>query len=101
MKQTMLVVALFSTGCVTQGTYDALKADHDPGQGLQKLALIAHPRIAGAHAAPELRIIPAERLLNLLQLALLVFWERHDASPTREPCAELLFGNYLMYPFVF
>jgi hypothetical protein len=34
-----------------------------------------HPRIAGAHATPELRIIPVERLLDLLQLALFVFWE--------------------------
>ena len=39
-----------------------------------------HPRIADAHETPELRVIPAERLLDLLQLALLVFWGRHDAS---------------------
>jgi len=58
-----------------------------------------HPRIAGAHETPELRIIPVERLLNLLQLTLLVFWE-HDASQEK-PCAEHVFGNYLIYPFVF
>ncbi len=64
------------------------------------LRFITHLRIAGAYAAPELRIIPAERLLNLLQLALLVFWERHDAPPKKEPCAEHMFGNYLIYQFV-
>jgi len=41
---------------------------------------------------PELRIIPVERLLNLLQLALLVFWERHDASREKS-CAEHMFGD--------
>jgi hypothetical protein len=53
---------------------------------MSELALILHPRIGGAHETPELRVIPVERLLNLLQLALLVFWERHDAS-REKPCA--------------
>jgi hypothetical protein len=39
-----------------------------------------HAWIAGAYETPELRILPVERLLDLLQLALLVFRERHDAS---------------------
>ncbi len=54
-------------------------ASHDPKQGLYELAPIVHPRIADAHETSELRIIPVERPLYLLQLALLVFWE-HDAS---------------------
>ena len=54
--------------------------DHDPEQGIFELALILHPRISRAHETHEPRVIPAERLLNLLQLALLVCWERHDAS---------------------
>ena len=73
--------------------------NHDPEQCPHELALIAHPRIAGAHETPELRIIPVQRPLNLLQLALLVFWE-HDASHVK-PCAEQMFANYLEYPFVF
>ena len=73
-------------------------ANHDPEQGPYELALIVHPRIAGAHETPELRIIPVQRLLNLLQLALLVFWE-HDASQEK-PYAEHMFGNYLIYLFV-
>jgi hypothetical protein len=40
---------------------------------------LAHLRIAGVHATRELRIIPAGRLLDLRQLALFVFWERHGA----------------------
>jgi len=71
-------------------------ANHEPELGLYELALITPLRIAGVHPAPELRIIPVERLLNLLQLALLVFWERHDAPPKREPCAENIFGNCLI-----
>jgi len=54
-----------------------------------------HPRIAGAHETPELRIIPVQRLLNLLQLAPLVFWE-HDASQVK-PCAEHVFGDVTSY----
>jgi hypothetical protein len=57
---------------------------------------MVHPWIAGAHPAPELRIIPVERLHNLLQLALLIFWERHDAPPKRNPYAEHVFGNYVI-----
>ena len=51
-----------------------------PIEALGKLALIVHARIAGAHETPELRILPVQRLLDLLQLALLMFRERHDAS---------------------
>ena len=45
-----------------------------------------HVRVGGAHETRELRVHPVERLLNLLQLALLVFWERHGAS-REKPCA--------------
>ena len=55
-------------------------ADGDADDGLGQLPLIVHARIAGAHETPELRILPVERLLDLLQLALLMFRERHDAS---------------------
>ena len=58
-------------------------ANHDPEQGLHELARMVHPRIAGAHETRELRIIPVERLLDLLELTLLVFWERHDPSPEK------------------
>jgi hypothetical protein len=39
------------------------------------------PRIAGADATRELRVILIQRPLDLAQLALLVFWERHDPPP--------------------
>jgi hypothetical protein len=55
-------------------------ADQDADERLDQLALIVHAWIAEAHETPELRILPVERLLDLLQLALLVFRERHDAS---------------------
>jgi hypothetical protein len=42
---------------------------------------------ASGNADAELRVIPVERLLNLLQPALLVFWEWHDAPPKRENLA--------------
>jgi hypothetical protein len=76
-------------------------ADHDPGQGLDELTLMVHPRIAGAHETRKLRIIPAERLLNLLQLALLVFWERHDPSREKTLRRARVRRCHLIYPFVF
>ena len=75
-------------------------ANHDPEQGPYELALIAHPRIADAHETPELRVIPVERLLNLLQLALLVFWE-HDASQEQTSRRARIRRCHLAYPFVF
>ena len=54
--------------------------DKHTDQTLGQLALIVHTRVAGAHKTPKLRVLPIERLLDLLQLALLVFRERHDAS---------------------
>jgi transglutaminase-like putative cysteine protease len=57
----------------------ATPEDH-PDKGLRQLALVVHTRVARAHQAPEPRILPVERLLDLLQLALLMFRERHDAS---------------------
>ena len=80
---------------------DSSGADHDPEQDLQEYALIAHPRIADAHETRELRIILIQRPLDLPQLALLVFWKRHDAPPKRKPCTEHVFGNHHMYPFIF
>jgi len=38
----------------------------DADEGLRQLTLIVHTRIAGAHETPELRILPVERLLDLL-----------------------------------
>jgi len=38
----------------------------DADEGLRQLALIVHPRVTGAHETPELRILPIERLLDLL-----------------------------------
>src|ERR1700730_6090904 len=38
----------------------------DADEGLHQLALIVHTRIARAHETPELRILPVERLLDLL-----------------------------------
>ena len=59
---------------------DRAAAGQDTDKRLHQLALVVHAWIAGAHDTPELRILPVERLLDLLQLALLVFRERHDAS---------------------
>ena len=55
-------------------------ADQHPDQGLRQSSLVVHTRIAGTHETPEFRILPVERLLDRLKLALLVFRERHDAS---------------------
>ena len=40
--------------------------DDDADEGLYQLALIVNARIARAHETPELRILPVERLLDLL-----------------------------------
>ena len=40
--------------------------DGDADDGLGQLPLIVNARIAGAHETPELRILPVERLLDLL-----------------------------------
>src|SRR5690242_5480961 len=56
------------------------RAGDDADECLCQLALIVHARVAGAHETPELRVLSVERLLDLFQLALLVFRERHDAS---------------------
>jgi hypothetical protein len=42
------------------------RTDGDADDGLGQLPLIVHARIAGAHETPELRILPVERLLDLL-----------------------------------
>ncbi len=58
----------------------AARAGQHPDEALDKLALVVNTWIAGAYETPEFRILPIKRLLDLLQLALLVFRERHDAS---------------------
>ncbi len=58
----------------------AARTDQHPDEALDKLALVVNEWIAGAYETPELRILSIKRLLDLLQLALLVFRERHDAS---------------------
>jgi hypothetical protein len=55
-------------------------ANHHSDEGLCQLALVVHPRIAGTYETPESRVLSVKRLLDLLQLALLVIRERHDAS---------------------
>jgi transglutaminase-like putative cysteine protease len=66
-------------------------------EALRQLTLIVHTWIVGAHETPEFRILPVERLLDLLQLALLVVRERHDAS--HKPCARHVCGDrHLTYP---
>jgi hypothetical protein len=42
------------------------RTDDDADESLYQLALIVHPRVTGAHETPELRILPVERLLDLL-----------------------------------
>ena len=42
------------------------RTDGDADDGLGQLPLIVHARITGAHETPELRILPVERLLDLL-----------------------------------
>ena len=71
---------------------DEATTDDDADESLCQLALIVHPRVTGAHETPELRILPVERLLDLLKLALLVFRERHDASH-KKPCARQVCGD--------
>jgi hypothetical protein len=74
---------------------------HDADEGLRQLALIVHARVAGAHETSELRVLSVERLLDLFQLALLVFRERHDASH-KKPCARHVCGGlHLTYPVQF
>ena len=60
-------------------------AQQEPQRGLDDPALVVHARIARADGVGEPRIIGVERLLNLLELALLVLRERHGAS--HETCA--------------
>jgi hypothetical protein len=62
-------------------SYQASAGQH-PDERLKHLALVMHARIAGTHETPELRILPVQCLLDLLELALLMLRERHDASPT-------------------
>ena len=76
-------------------------AGDDADKCLYQLALIVHARVAGAHETPELRILPVERLLDLLQLALLVFRERHDASHKSLAPGTCAVTVHLTYPVQF
>jgi hypothetical protein len=67
--------------CYHTPSYQA-GADEHPDERLKHLALVMHARIAGTHETPELRILPVQCLLDLLELTLLMLRERHDASPT-------------------
>src|ERR1022692_3259758 len=55
-------------------------ADDEPEGSLDDPALVVHSRVAGAHGVREPRVIGVKRLLDLLELALLVLRERHSAS---------------------
>src|SRR5262249_55805432 len=56
-------------------------ADQESEGRLEDSAPVMHSRVACAHAAGEPRVLGIERLLDLLELALLVLRERHVASP--------------------
>ena len=43
-------------------------------------ALVVHTGITGTYQPSQPPILPVERLLDLLELALLMLRERHDAS---------------------
>src|SRR5580700_7729359 len=59
--------------------------DHEPDRGLDDPALVVDPGILRAHGLGKLRVVGIERLLDLLELTLLVLRERHCAS--HEPLA--------------
>jgi hypothetical protein len=73
----------------------------DTDEGLRQLPLIVHTRVARAHETPELRILPVQRLLDLLQLALLMFRERHDASHKSLAPGTCVVTLHLTYPVQF
>ena len=54
-------------------------ADHEPQRRRDDPALVVHPRVGRVHGLSKPRVTGAERLLDLLELALLVLRERHDA----------------------
>ena len=53
---------------------------HESGYGLNGPALVMHTRIAGANRVDKFWILAVKRLLDLLELTLLMLRERHDAS---------------------
>src|SRR6516225_7948928 len=84
--------------------------DHDPGeqqpgtgQEPQRRhddpALVVHPRVGRLHGVSKPRVTGAERLLDLLELALLVFRERHGTlrcNPSGDALARIRLTAGLM-----
>src|SRR5262249_31145234 len=60
-------------------------ADHESDRSLDHAALVVDARVLRPHGLGKLRIVGIERLLDLLELTLLVLRERHCAS--HEPLA--------------
>jgi transglutaminase-like putative cysteine protease len=57
------------------------RADPETGGCLNHPAPVVHAGIAGPHKPAQPPILPVERLLDLLELALLMLRERHDTPP--------------------
>jgi transglutaminase-like putative cysteine protease len=60
---------------------DHARADTETGGCLNHPAPVVHAGIAGPHKTAQSPILPVERLLDLLKLALLMLRERHDTPP--------------------
>ncbi len=60
---------------------DHARADTEAGGCLNYPAPVVHAGIAGPHQPAQPPILPVERLLDLLELALLMLRERHDTPP--------------------
>ena len=60
---------------------DHARADTETGGCLNHPAPVVHAGIAGPHQPAQPPILPVERLLDLLELALLMLRERHDTPP--------------------
>src|SRR5262249_32964469 len=59
-------------------------ADHEPEHGRDDPALVVHPRIGRVYGVSKPRVADAERLLDLLELTLLMLRERHGALPCNQ-----------------
>jgi transglutaminase-like putative cysteine protease len=60
---------------------DHARADTETGGCLNHPAPVVHAGIAGPYQPAQPPILPVERLLDLLELALLMLRERHDTPP--------------------
>src|SRR5262249_39872918 len=54
--------------------------EEEDDRGLDHAALVVHTRVFRAHRLRKLRVVGIERLLDLLELTLLVLRKRHSAS---------------------